>query len=73
MSTLFCTQDLLRRLPSVGRGPATDTENRLGDWTAAVIPLAPLRMFRPSVTRAPSPMENLPPELGGGSPGVLPP
>lgn len=45
MSTLFCTQDLLRRLPSVGRAAAADTENRLGDWTAAVIPLAPVRML----------------------------
>lgn len=45
MSTLFCTQNLLHRLPSVGSGSPAPVENRLGDWTATVVPLAPMRML----------------------------
>lgn len=43
MSTLFCTQDLLARL-SAAESETAPPENRLGAWTAAIIPLAPVRM-----------------------------
>lgn len=45
MSTLYCKEDLLRRLPAGDGGDATaPTLARLGDWTAAFVALPPLRL-----------------------------
>lgn len=45
MSTLFCTQELLSRLPQGDTQISSPTPNRLGDWTAMVVPLAPVRLI----------------------------
>jgi len=45
MSTLYCTQDLLERLTTVDATPGASSDNRLGAWTATIVPLAPVRML----------------------------
>lgn len=45
MSILYCTQDLLDRLPGIDAPSVSPADNRLGTWTATIIPLAPVRML----------------------------